>query len=196
MKYPIGIQTFEDLIVKGFVYVDKTNFVYDLANNGKCYFLSRPRRFGKSLLISTFRAYFEGKRDLFKGLALEKLETEWIKYPVLALDLNTIERGRKDGLDVLLDEQLHYWETLYGVERIAQTLSARFVNVIRAAHETTKRQVAILIDEYDKPMLSSMENGEDYDAICSKLKGFYSVIKSEDEHIRFAMLTGVTRFVR
>ena len=194
MKYPIGIQDFEYLRNWGFAYVDKTQYVYELADTGKYYFLGRPRRFGKSLLVTTMEAYFLGKKELFKGLAIEQLEKEWTVHPVLHLDLNT---GKYDSLDALRDElskHLTIWEGVYGDQFKDKRLSERFYQVIKLACEQTKQPVVILIDEYDKPLLQNFDNPRLQDELRAELKAFYSVLKTQDRYIRFAFLTGVTKF--
>ena len=195
MKYPIGIQQFEKIRKGGFVYVDKTAQVYQLATQGCYYFLSRPRRFGKSLLISTMEAYFLGEKELFKGLALEQLETEWKRYPVLHLDLNARNYENEDSLRAELNKHLVSWEETYGLSALS-TLAPeeRFFNVIRRAFEQTGEPVVVLVDEYDKPLLSTIDNKPLHDAYLNTLKGFFSVLKSQDQYIRFAFLTGVSRF--
>ena len=194
MKYPIGIQNFKDIRMGGYVYVDKTALIYKLADLGKYYFLSRPRRFGKSLLISTLEAYFQGKKELFGGLALERLETEWKSYPVLHLDLNVDKYSTPDNLDQVLNEALAQWEKAYGSNPNEATLSLRFKGIIRRAFEQTGKQVVVLVDEYDKPLLSTIDCKELHDAYRSTLKAFFGVLKSQDPYIRFAFLTGVSRF--
>ena len=194
MKYPIGIQNFKDIRMGGYVYVDKTALIYKLADLGKYYFLSRPRRFGKSLLISTLEAYFQGKKELFGGLALERLETEWKSYPVLHLDLNVDKYSTPDNLDQVLNEALALWEKAYGSNPNEATLSLRFKGIIRRAFEQTGKQVVVLVDEYDKPLLSTIDCKELHDAYRSTLKAFFGVLKSQDPYIRFAFLTGVSRF--
>ena len=194
MKYPIGIQSFENIRTVGYVYVDKTALIYQLSDQGKYYFLSRPRRFGKSLLISTLEAYFLGKKELFEGLALERLETEWETYPVLHLDLNVDAYDTSYNLEQVLNESLAHWETLYGSNPNEVTLSLRFKGIIRRACEQTGKQVVILVDEYDKPLLSTIDRKELHDAYRDTLKGFFGVLKSQDAYIRFAFLTGVSRF--
>ena len=194
MKYPIGIQDFEYLRNWGFAYVDKTQYVYELADTGKYYFLGRPRRFGKSLLVTTMEAYFLGKKELFKGLAIEQLEKEWTVHPVLHLDLNT---GKYDSLDALraqLNRHLERWEALYGDKYKTRTPDERFYQVIKLACEQTKQPVVILIDEYDKPLLQNFDNPKLQDELRAELKAFYSVLKTQDRYIRFAFLTGVTKF--
>ena len=155
-KLPIGIQTFEDIRKDGYLYVDKTAFVYQMVHTGKPYFLSRPRRFGKSLLISTFEAYFQGRKDLFTGLAIEQLEKEWIEYPVLHLDLNAEKYDSISRLDSMLARYLSLWEDVWGQEEREVTLSDRFSGIIRRAYEQTGRQVVVLIDEYDKPLIQTL----------------------------------------
>ena len=192
--YPIGIQNFESLRRDGYCYVDKTAKIYELARTGRYYFLSRPRRFGKSLLVSTLEAYFQGKKELFEGLAIEGLEKEWKQYPVLHLDLNTRKYESEDSLSELLDEYLIGWENIYGKNEAEKGLERRFAGVIRRAHEKTGERVAILIDEYDKPMLQAIGDQGRQDCFRSTLKAFYGALKSEDGHIKFALLTGVTKF--
>ena len=193
-KYPIGIQDFEKLRKEGYCYIDKTSCVYDLVQKGSYYFLSRPRRFGKSLLISTIEAYFEGKKDLFEGLAIAGLEKEWKKYPVLHLDLNTQKYGSEKSLMTLLEENVVGWEAKYGRNAAEVGRERRFAGVIRRAHEMTGERTVILVDEYDKPLLQTIDNEQLQGAYRTLLKAFYGALKSEDAHIRFAMLTGVTKF--
>ena len=194
MKYPIGIQSFEKIRTEGFVYIDKTAFVYKLASEGCYYFLSRPRRFGKSLLISTMEAYFHGKAELFDGLAISKLEKEWKSYPVLHLDLNSREYKDESSLETELNRHLEQWEKIYGDEFCQRASEERFLHVIDKAFEQTGRPVVILVDEYDKPLLQTIGNNVLQDIYRSKLKAFYSVLKTQDAKIRFAFLTGVTKF--
>lgn len=194
MKYPIGIQDFEDLQRNGYAYVDKTNFVYKLADEGKYYFLSRPRRFGKSLFLSTLEAYFQGKKELFKGLAIYDLETEWKKYPIFHIDLNTANFREKDSLYMVLNDYLTTWECKYGTRESEATLALRFKGVIARAAEKEGCGVVILIDEYDKPILQTMRDPELQAEHRAQLKAFYSVLKTQDRYIKFAFLTGVTKF--
>ena len=174
--------------------MDKTALIYKLADEGKYYFLSRPRRFGKSLLVSTMAAYFGGKRELFKGLAIEKLEKDWTKYPVFHLDLNTGKYDSIEALNEILDYHVSQWERTYGNPDKQYSLPLRFAAVIEKAYEKTGKPVVILVDEYDKPMLQVINNTELQEAYRSTLKAFYSVLKSQDKYIRFAFLTGVTKF--
>ena len=195
-KFPIWIQTFEKLREGGYLYVDKTALLWKIASTSIPYFLSRPRRFGKSLLLSTFEAYFKGKKELFGGLAIEKLETEWKEYPVLHLDLNAEKYDSLQALHAILSSQLTQWELKYGHGVDEETLSQRFIGVIRRASELTGRGVVVLIDEYDKPLLQALDNGELLDEYRNTLKAFYGVLKSADRYLRFVFLTGVTKFAQ
>ena len=194
MKYPIGIQNFGEIRKKGFAYVDKTALIYKLADEGKYYFLSRPRRFGKSLLLSTIEAYFQGKKELFEGLALYDLEDKWEHHPILHLDLNSREYKDELSLEQELNRHLEQWEKQYGDEFKDRAVEERFLHVIDKAFEQTGQQVVILVDEYDKPMLQTIGNHILQEAYRSKMKAFYSVLKTQDAKIRFAFLTGVTKF--
>ena len=192
---PIGLQDFESLRKSGYLYVDKTELIYNLIAGGKYYFLSRPRRFGKSLLMSTIHAVFDGKRELFEGLAIvDKPDIDWAKHPVLHLDLNTNRYDSKEVLDKKLDNSLSEWEQEFDCARKDLPLGMRFENVIQRAYDKTGRGVVILVDEYDKPMLQTIGNEELQDEFRSTLKGFYGALKSKDGCIRFALLTGVTKF--
>ena len=195
-KLPIGVQSFEDLREKEFLYIDKTGFISRLVESGKVYFLSRPRRFGKSLFLSTLKAYFLGEKELFTGLAVERYENAkdkpWQEYPVFYFDFNTGKYTAKDDLEAVINFQLNKYEAIYG--GIADNLALRFQSLIEKACQKTGKQVVVLIDEYDKPLLNSMDNevlNNDYRAT---LKAFYSVLKSADRFVRFAFLTGVTKF--
>jgi hypothetical protein len=194
MKYPIGIQNFEDLRRNGYAYVDKTQFVYKLADEGKYYFLSRPRRFGKSLFLSTLEAYFQGKKELFEGLAIYDLETEWKQYPIFHIDLNTANFREEGSLYTVLNDYLSAWEDKYGTRESEVTLPLRFKGVIARAAEKESRNVVILVDEYDKPILQTLQNEKLQEDHRNQLKAFYSVLKTQDRYIKFAFLTGVTKF--
>ncbi len=204
MKYPIGIQSFEKIIEDGFVYVDKTELVYKLVHEGNIYFLCRPRRFGKSLLVSTLKCYFEGRRELFKGLAIDGLEKDWKQYPVFHVDFNGINFTEPGMLDRTLEGFVERHENVYGRDKFSKTIGDRFVSVLRAAHERTGRRAVVLIDEYDKPMLDVLDqnlhitiNGEQRkleDWNREVLKGFYSSFKAADADLQFVLLTGVTKF--
>lgn len=193
MIYPIGIQNFEKIRTEDFLYVDKTAEIYKLAKEGRYYFLSRPRRFGKSLLVSTMEAYFSGRKELFSGLAIEKLEAEWKQHPVLHLDLSGVSYTDESVLERVLSDKLAKWETLYGAVNTSDILGLRFKEVIEAAYNKTGKQVAILIDEYDKPIIDNLGNEPTLSHLRSTLQGFYSVMKSMDARIRFGFLTGVTK---
>ena len=204
MKYPIGIQSFNQLIEDGYVYVDKTALVYNLVKNGKIYFLSRPRRFGKSLLVSTLKCYFEGRKDLFKGLAMERLETEWAEYPVFHIDFNGDNFTLPGTLEQKLETRIAVWEGEYGKDDRMVTIGDRFAHVLSQAHKRHGRRCVVLIDEYDKPILDVLDTGlkttlggdtrllEDWNR--EVLKGFYSVFKAADDDLQFVLLTGVTKF--
>ena len=192
MRYPIGVQTFEEIINGKYVYVDKTDLVYDLASRHIC-FLSRPRRFGKSLLISTLDAYFSGEKELFKGLKIEDLEKDWTEYPVLRIDFADGNFSDPDELQNKLENMLRIWEKKYNINYIPKTLSDRFKNVIETAEQKAKHKVVVLIDEYDKPMLDVLGT-ELEEKNRNTLKGFYGTFKSADAHLRFVFLTGVTKF--
>ena len=195
MKLPIGIQDFEKIRTGGYLYIDKTEHVYRLASEGSYYFLSRPRRFGKSLLLSTIKALFLGKRELFKGLAIDQKEDwDWAVHPVLHLDLNTEKYDSKEKLENLLNDFLVKEEAKYGRQESETSLGLRFQGIIQRACEKTGQRVVILVDEYDKPMLQAIGNKELQDEYRGTLKGFYGALKSMDGCIRFAMLTGVTKF--
>ena len=194
MLYPLGIQNFEDLRRNEFVYVDKTHHIYRLTSTGKYYFLSRPRRFGKSLLVSTMEAYFKGKKELFNGLAMEDLEKDWVEYPVLHLDLN----GKKYDSPQALTDNIKYYLTLWDKDLDTDTSSIsdieiRFKQIIDVACEKTGKKVVILIDEYDKPIVDNLGNPEVADDFKKTLQGFYSVLKAKDGQIRFGFLTGVSK---
>ena len=195
-KLPIGIQTFEEIRKENYLYVDKTAMVYQLANVGKPYFLSRPRRFGKSLLISTFEAYFQGRKDLFEGLALANLETEWERYPVLHLDLNAKKYETSDDLAAMLNQYLEKWEQKYGNEKRNRSSEERFAYIIEQAYIQTGKQVVVLIDEYDKPLLQAILDEPLLEEYRRTLKAFYGVLKSADRYLRFVFLTGVTKFAQ
>ena len=205
MKYPIGMQSFERIREGGFVYVDKTAILYDLVSTGSIYFLSRPRRFGKSLLISTLENYFLGRKELFQGLAIDSLEKEWAEYPVFHLDFNGINFKQPHALEETLQDFIDDAEKKYGITSSKQQIGLRFNDILEAAHEKTGRRAVVLIDEYDMPLLEVMNTGipspvvegeiktlEDYNR--NILKGFYSVFKLADKHLRFVLLTGVTKF--
>jgi len=195
-KLPVGIQTFEKLREEGFLYVDKTALAWQLASTPTPYFLSRPRRFGKSLLLSTFEAYFSGRKDLFEGLAIEKLETQWVEYPILHLDLNAEKYDAPERLGMMLERHIVLWEDTWGKDEREESFSARFAGIIRRAYEKTGKKVVVLIDEYDKPLLQAILDEPLADSYKKTLKAFYGVLKSADRYLRFVFLTGVTKFAQ
>ena len=192
--YPIGIQNFEKIRNDGYLYIDKTALMYQMVKTGSYYFLSRPRRFGKSLLISTLEAYFQGKKELFTGLAVERLEKDWIKYPILHLDLNIEKYDTPESLDNILEKSLTAWEKLYGAEPSERSFSLRFAGIIERACKQAGQRVVILVDEYDKPMLQAIGNEKLQKQFRDTLKPFYGALKTMDGYIKFAFLTGVTKF--
>ena len=194
-KYPVGIQTFSELRKKGYIYVDKTETVYRMANaSSKYVFLSRPRRFGKSLLASTLHSYFEGRRDLFKGLAIEKLETEWTAYPVLHFDMSTAKHAGKKELEEELEGKLALYEKVYGREPSDKNINQRVNGLIRHAFKQTGEQVVVLIDEYDAPLLDVVHEEEKLPKLRQVMRNFYSPLKSCDPYLRFVFITGITKF--
>ena len=199
MKYPIGIQSFETLRREGYAYVDKTDLIYKLAQ-GHIYFLARPRRFGKSLLVSTLKAYFEGRSDLFEGLKMMALEQEWTKYPVISFDFNGLIKEEETPLRNYLFSQIKEAERKYDITpEDTNDLGLRFRRLLPAIHEKTGQQVVVLIDEYDKPLLDLLDTGtpDDEQRLINNrelLKAFFSIFKATDDHLRFVMLTGITKF--
>ena len=195
LKYPIGIETFSDIIEGGYVYVDKTSYIPMLLDSGKQYFLSRPRRFGKSLFVSTLQAYFEGKRELFKGLDIDKEEElDWTQRPVFKFSLNAVDAHSEDSLTDYLNDSLLLYELKYGRESEIKTLSQRFVYLLMRAYEETGRKAVVLIDEYDAPLLSTLDKMVLNNSYRNTLKAFFSVLKKSDELIHFAFITGISRF--
>ena len=206
MKYPISIRSFEDIITNGFVYIDKTALIYKMVTEGSIYFLSRPRRFGKSLLLSTLDCYFRGRKELFKGLAVDELEKEWAEYPVFHIDFNGCNFANKGELEQRLLVNITSWEQEFGRHPNTDALGDRFAYVLQQAHQKTGRKAVVLIDEYDKPLLDVIDQPHLYYTLDggekmsfeehnrNVLKGFYSVFKLVDEHLRFVLLTGVTKF--
>jgi hypothetical protein len=196
MKYPIGIQSFEQIIEDGYVYIDKTDLVYKLTHEGKIYFLSRPRRFGKSLLVSTLKNYYLGYKELFKGLKIDSLEKDWNVHPVFHVDFNGANFTQAGVLEIMLDDYVDKWEKQYGIHTDPELgVGLRFRDILCAVHEQTGRRAVVLIDEYDKPILDVLDT--DYgleDRHRNVLKGFYSVFKGADSHLQFVLLTGVTKF--
>ena len=204
MKYPIGIQSFDRIRNEGYVYVDKTDLIYQLVTTGSIYFLSRPRRFGKSLLVSTLEHYFLGHKELFKGLAMEQLEQNWYEYPVFHIDFNNTQFEKAGNLENKINIYLTAWEQIYGALPVKGDLGDRFAYVLEQAHKQTGRRAVVLVDEYDKPILDVLDSGkmtveDDQEILLEEqhrniLKGFYSVFKGADAHLQFVLLTGVTKF--
>jgi len=204
-RLPVGIQSFEEIRNREYVYVDKTQYIYQLANTGKVYFLSRPRRFGKSLFVSALDAFFSGRKELFHGLAIEKLEEEnpidasgkpWVKGPVVHFDFGPEKYSSVEDLRAVLDSMLSQYEEIYGRSENDKTLSRRFMRLLRNMYEKTGIKAAVLIDEYDKPLTSTMKDEEKdlNDQLGEELKAFYGVLKSADQYTKFVLLTGVTKF--
>ena len=204
MKFPVGVQTFEKIREEGYVYVDKTEMLYQLMTTGTIYFLSRPRRFGKSLLVSTLKNYFQGKKELFQGLAIEKLEKDWFEYPVFHIDFNSVNFLSPGTLDSALEDYVSSWERAYGKSPDFKDIGSRFAYVLSQAHKQHGRRCVVLVDEYDKPILDVLDmdiktdiQGTGYrleDWNRSVLKSFYSVFKGADADLQFVLLTGVTKF--
>jgi hypothetical protein len=195
-KMPIGIQSFEDLRTNDYVYVDKTAYIYRLITMGKPYFLSRPRRFGKSLLLSTLKAYFLGRKDLFEGLAIAELEKDWLTYPVFHLDMNVEKVIDMKSFRSALDTNLRKIEKDWGKNPAEKTAAARLLGLIERAYEQTGRKVVVLIDEYDKPLLDTIDNSKLHEQIYIQLGGFYATLKSADEYLKLLFLTGITKFAQ
>lgn len=196
MRYPIGMQTFSKIIEEGYTYVDKTSYIKPLINQGHYIFLSRPRRFGKSLLVSTLDAYFKGERELFKGLAADSMELDWTPSPVLRFDFNAEDYSLENGLELHLDGALRDYEKIYGRQPEDITPARRFKHIIESAYEKTGQKVVILIDEYDKPLIDIQEYTELLEKNRRILKSFYGNLKSMDSYIRFAFITGVASFTK
>ena len=193
--YPIGIQTFEEIINKNLLYIDKTEYIYRMAHaGGKHFFLSRPRRFGKSLLVTTMQSYFEGKKELFKGLAIEKLEKEWTEYPVLHFDMSGGKHMEKEQLEEYLDYRLQEEEKKWGITKPVKGANNRLIDLINTAYEKSGKQVVILIDEYDAPMLDVVHEKEHLDVLRNTMRNFYSPLKYSEAKLRFVFLTGITKF--
>ena len=194
-RCPIGIQTFSDIIEENYMYVDKTDLVYELAHGDSRYvFLSRPRRFGKSLLASTLHSYFTGRKELFKGLKIDKLETEWTQYPVLHFDMSSGKHMTVEALEEYLGSLLSPYEKLYGITPESKQCNIRLKNLIPAAYEQTGKKVVIIIDEYDAPLLDVVHEEENLPKLRDVMRNFYSPLKACDPYIRFAFLTGITKF--
>ena len=195
VKYAIGDQDFRSLREGECLYIDKTLYIDRIINSGtKYYFLARPRRFGKSLFLSTLRYFFEGRRELFKGLYIDSTDWDWEPYPVLYIDLNTDKFAEQGILDGVMDRMFREWEKKYDITAMDSDHSQRFATIIKAAHEKTRRQVVILVDEYDKPLSGNLRKSDNFEHYRTKLTSIYSNLKSSAEHIRLVLLTGISRF--
>jgi hypothetical protein len=194
MLYPLGIQTFSEIRNRNMLYVDKTAYVYRLASSGKFFFLGRPRRFGKSLLVSTFQSYFEGKKELFKGLAIEQLEHEWNEYPVLHFDMSGAKHMNKEQLNRYLLYILKSNEERFGVNTDSTDPNIRLSNLINSIYQQTGKQVVVLIDEYDAPLLDVVHHEEYLGALRQIMRNFFSPLKLSEPYLRFVFITGITKF--
>lgn len=193
--YPVGIQTFSEIIGKNYLYIDKTGYVYRMTHSAfKYMFLSRPRRFGKSLLASTLHSYFEGRKELFKGLVIEKLETEWMSYPVFHFDMSLAKHVDRERLESMLNIQLYRYEEIYGRLDGEVMLNDRLTGLIQRAYQQTGKQVVVLIDEYDAPLLDVMHEDKNLPILRNVMRNFYSPLKACDPYLRYVFLTGITKF--
>ena len=193
--YPVGIQTFSEIIGKNYLYIDKTGYVYRMTHSASKYmFLSRPRRFGKSLLASTLHSYFEGRKELFKGLVIEKLETEWMSYPVFHFDMSLAKHVDRERLESMLNIQLYRYEEIYGRLDGDVMLNDRLTGLIQRAYQQTGKQVVVLIDEYDAPLLDVMHEDKNLPILRNVMRNFYSPLKACDPYLRYVFLTGITKF--
>lgn len=193
--YPVGIQTFSEIIGKNYLYIDKTGYVYRMTHSASKYmFLSRPRRFGKSLLASTLHSYFEGRKELFKGLVIEKLETEWMSYPVFHFDMSLAKHVDRERLESMLNIQLYRYEEIYGRLDGEVMLNDRLTGLIQRAYQQTGKQVVVLIDEYDAPLLDVMHEDKNLPILRNVMRNFYSPQKACDPYLRYVFLTGITKF--
>ena len=194
-RYPIGIQTFFKIREENYLYIDKTEYIYQMTHSASGYvFLSRPRRFGKSLLASTLHSYFSGRKELFRGLAMERLETEWTEYPVLHFDMSMAKHVDKERLERLLDFMLSDYERAFGLDATDGDANLRLTRLIKRAYEQTGRQVVVLIDEYDAPLLDVVHEKENLDVLRNVMRNFYSPLKACDPYLKFVFLTGITKY--
>lgn len=193
--YPIGMQTFSEIREKDMLYVDKTEYVYRMSHgSGKFFFLSRPRRFGKSLLVSTMKSYFEGRKELFQGLAMERLETEWIEYPVLHFSMAGGKHMDKEALELFISNSLSDEELRFGITEHSKYCNIRLMNLVKTAYEKTGKPVVVLIDEYDAPLLDVVHEDEQLPELRNVMRNFFSPLKDCDPYLRFVFLTGITKF--
>lgn len=193
-QYPLGIQTFSEIINKKMLYIDKTAYIYNIAASGKYFFLGRPRRFGKSLLVSTMQSYFEGKKQLFRGLAIEKLESEWTEYPVLHFDMSGGKHMDAEQFEQYLGYRLDEEEKKWGITKPVNGANNRLIELINKAYDKTGKQVVVLVDEYDAPMLDVVHETDCLDKLRNTMRNFYSPLKYCEPKLRFVFLTGITKF--
>ena len=194
VNYPIGIQTFDKIRQGGYLYIDKTKYIYEITHPGQYVFLSRPRRFGKSLLMSTFDSYFRGRKDLFKGLAIEKLEKDWTEYPVLHFDLSDIKKGTVEDFGENVNSSLASMEAEFGIAKTSDNPGTRLKDLVERIYNKTGKQVVLLFDEYDAPLLTVLHDPERLETMRTELQSFYSPIKKLDPYLRFVFITGITKF--
>ena len=194
VNYPIGIQTFDKIRQGGYLYIDKTKYIYEITHPGQYVFLSRPRRFGKSLLMSTFDSYFRGRKDLFKGLAIEKLEKDWTEYPVLHFDLSDIKKGTIEDFGENVNSSLASMEGEFGIAKTSDNPGTRLKDLVERIYNKTGKQVVLLFDEYDAPLLTVLHDPERLETMRTELQSFYSPIKKLDPYLRFVFITGITKF--
>lgn len=192
--YPLGIQTFSEIINRGMLYVDKTEYIYRMASSGKYFFLGRPRRFGKSLLVSTMQSYFEGRKDLFKGLAIERLEKEWTEYPVLHFDMSGGKHMEEEQLEDYLNYRLEEEEKKWGITKPHAGANNRLIDLINTVYKRSGKQVVVLIDEYDAPMLDVAHEVDQLGKLRNVMRNFYSPLKMCESKLRFVFITGITKF--
>ena len=193
-QLPVGIQTFEKIIDNDMLYIDKTEYIWKMIHLSNYIFLSRPRRFGKSLLVSTIQSYFEGRKDLFKGLFIETVEKEWTQYPVLRFDMSSGKHMEKEQLERYLGNRLAEYEKNYGITEPAIDNNDRLTALIKAAYNQTGQKVVILIDEYDAPLLDVVHEETSLPVIRNVMRNFYSPLKASDPYLKFVFLTGITKF--
>ena len=194
VNYPIGIQTFDKIRQGGYLYIDKTKYIYEITHPGQYVFLSRPRRFGKSLLTSTFDSYFRGRKDLFKGLAIEKLEKDWTEYPVLHFDLSDIKKGTVEDFGENVNSSLASMEGEFGIAKTSDNPGTRLKDLVERIYNKTGKQGVLLFDEYDAPLLTVLHDPERLETMRTELQSFYSPIKKLDPYLRFVFITGITKF--
>ena len=194
VNYPTGIQTFNKIRQDGYLYIDKTKYIYEITHPGQYVFLSRPRRFGKSLLMSTFDSYFRGRKDLFKGLAIEKLEKDWTEYPVLHFDLSDIKKGTVEDFGENVNSSLASMEGEFGIAKTSDNPGTRLKDLVERIYNKTGKQVVLLFDEYDAPLLTVLHDQERLETMRTELQSFYSPIKKLDPYLRFVFITGITKF--